>query len=454
MDPITVALITVGGVFVLILLGVHIGVALALRPRSGPSGRALWKLGLVVLVPGLAAAAALETWGRGIGPLARALATFTQVQAAGEGRRLWWSTALRMVVDHPLAGVGEGRFRVAYPPYQARVLASLPDPDRLAVAAATVESPHNDYLQIAAELGIPGLLLLGGALALLLRDGTAAARQAQGTERAWRAGCLGGLVGVLTAGMVGYPLHTASGLYMAVSMAALAVVTPAHRGTAPAAAPRWQWWLLVVVTALGFWQSARLLQTYAASLHLHRGSEALLRRDLPAAMDALERAHQVSPRDSQVRLALGRAYGLNGRPDLALSHLRAGLHGFDGAPLRTLLGNAHALLGQDQMAEEMFRVGVTWFPGGYAPLHTSYARFLAARDRPGEAARELSRALATDPNLAEAHYLLSYLRAGSGDQAGAAAALRRFLDLATPGDPRLGAVRTLLRSLEGHAVPH
>jgi len=106
------------------------------------------------------------------------------------------------------------------------------------------------------------------------------------------------------------------------------------------------------------------------------------------------------------------------------------------------------------MAEEMFRVGVTWFPGGYAPLHTSYARFLAARDRPGEAARELSRALATDPNLAEAHYLLSYLRAGSGDQAGAAAALRRFLDLATPGDPRLGAVRTLLRSLEGHAVPH
>jgi tetratricopeptide (TPR) repeat protein len=166
-----------------------------------------------------------------------------------------------------------------------------------------------------------------------------------------------------------------------------------------------------------------------------------------------ERAHEVSPRDSLVRMALGRAYLLGQRPDLALPHLQAGLSGFDGAPLRSLLGNAYALVGQDQLAEEMFRTGTRWFPGGYPPLYVSYGRFLAARGRDAEAARELGRALAIDPKLAEAHYLLGHLRAGSGDPAGAVMALRRFLEFAPPGDPREEPTKAFLRRLEGRGPP-
>lgn len=424
-----------------------VAVASALAARTKELRRRLLAMGCLAAIAIVLAAVAMERWTAGAGPWQKVIGSWAQITTERAGRRLWWNATLRMVADHPFVGVGTGQFRELYPAYQARVLASL-GPGTIAVPNASVESPHNDYLHVASDLGIPGLLLLAGALALLLWDGAAAVRQAKESERAWRAGCLGGLVAVLTAGLLGYPLHTASGLYMAASLAALAVA-PAPRRNAPGPAPRWQWWLLVAVTILGFWQAARLLRTYAASLHLHHGSEAILRKDFPAAIDALERAHEVSPRDSQVRAVLGRAYLLTGRPDLALPHLQAGLHGFDGAPLRTLLGNTHALLGQDQLAGEMFRVGVSWFPGGYPPLYTSYARFLAAHDRPGQAALELLRALTIDPNLAEAYYLLGHLRASGGDPAGAAVALRRFLDLTAPGDPRVEPARNLLRGLEG-----
>ncbi len=451
---------------------IGLGLALSLRPRSKGSTRHLLGLSLVLVAASLLATAAAQQrpgaiapWGRVIGTLrhvspweggqeraekaaSRDVSTAPLAAPPWEGRSLWWSATSRIVGDHPVWGIGAGQFRDEYPAYQGRTLLPRLATGWAAVAPAAVESPHNDYLQVAAELGIPGVLLLLGILGLLLWDGARAARRSDGPERGWRAGSLGGLGALLTAALLGYPLHTASGLYMVSSLAALAVSpTPGEAAPRPSP-PRWQWVLLAAVTALGFWQTGALLRVYAASLHLHRGSEALLRRDIPNAFDALERAHEVSPRDSQVRVALGRAYLASGRPDLALEHLQAGLHGFDSAPLRTLLGNAFLQVGQKDAAQEMFRVGVAWFPG-YAPLHLSYGRLLAARGDEAEASRELARAVALDPTLADPHYLLGKLRAAGGDAAGAAAALRRFLELARPGDPRGGGAEALLRGLGG-----
>jgi tetratricopeptide (TPR) repeat protein len=348
-----------------------------------------------------------------------------------------------MVMDHPLLGVGEGRFREAYPAYQGLALASLANPQAAAVDAVPVESPHSDYLHVAAELGIPGLLLLLGAFGLILAEAFRGIRRAEGSDRAWRAGSLGGLAALLVAGLFGYPLHTASGLFAAAALSALAVAK--NPGDQPAGPPgRWLWILLAGVTACGFWQASHLLKLYAASVHLHRGTEALIRRDLEAAIAAFERAREVSPRDSGVLASLGRAYLAAGRPDLALPELRAGLHGFDSAPLRTLLARAHLGVGQVEAAEETFHAGVSSFPG-YPPLHLAYGAFLAARGRDADASRELARAVERDPKLADAHYLLAMVRSHQGDAAGAGQAASRFLEFARPGDPRRDAAARLLR---------
>ena len=63
---------------------------------------------------------------------------------SGDVRLGYWQGALGMARDQPLAGVGLGTFGVHYPLYRP-------------LLAHPVQDTHNDYLQMLAELGVPGL---------------------------------------------------------------------------------------------------------------------------------------------------------------------------------------------------------------------------------------------------------------------------------------------------------
>lgn len=100
------------------------------------------------------------------------------------GLRLeFYSNALAIIRDHPLAGVGTGGFAQAY---AERVAGS---------GRFETRNPHNEYLLIAAQLGIPGLAAL---LALFIAHWVTAARLAtpaethlaRGLVLAMAAGCL------------------------------------------------------------------------------------------------------------------------------------------------------------------------------------------------------------------------------------------------------------------------
>lgn len=74
-------------------------------------------------------------------------------QSVSVGLRLgWYKDALTIIESHPLVGVGTGSFSYAY---------TQLGEDK---ALHSVAHPHNQYLLMAAELGIPGLL---GLLAVL-----------------------------------------------------------------------------------------------------------------------------------------------------------------------------------------------------------------------------------------------------------------------------------------------
>ncbi|TQM79101.1 O-antigen ligase-like membrane protein [Saccharothrix saharensis] len=70
-------------------------------------------------------------------------------------RELRWQAAARMVADHPALGVGPGGFREGYPAASRN-------------AEIDEQSPvaHNMYLEVAAELGVPGFALFVALLAL------------------------------------------------------------------------------------------------------------------------------------------------------------------------------------------------------------------------------------------------------------------------------------------------
>jgi tetratricopeptide (TPR) repeat protein len=71
-----------------------------------------------------------------------------------EYRIIVWRNCLEMAKDHPLLGIGAGNFKIFYPAYSHKAVVDLAyDTTRILGKA------HNDYIQTAVELGLPGMLL-------------------------------------------------------------------------------------------------------------------------------------------------------------------------------------------------------------------------------------------------------------------------------------------------------
>lgn len=128
---------------------------------------------LLTLVGLLVAAFVLTQFSHG--GLGARLPAFTQDVA----RLLIWESSWEMVRDHPWLGVGLGLFFLAYPPY------------RQPADSSGGFFAHNDYLQIWAETGLAGLILLVAVLASV----------AVLSVRAWRRPGLDGETRVELAGL-------------------------------------------------------------------------------------------------------------------------------------------------------------------------------------------------------------------------------------------------------------
>jgi len=81
----------------------------------------------------------------------------------GAGRLTEYRNTLKMIGDHPILGVGPGNWRIAYPNY-----ATPGDPNVERGYVPVRRFPQGEWIGIAAERGIPSLLILfafGGILA-------------------------------------------------------------------------------------------------------------------------------------------------------------------------------------------------------------------------------------------------------------------------------------------------
>jgi len=129
-------------------------------------------------------------------------------------RREIWGATIRLIEDHPLAGVGLGAFPYAYTRY---------DPS---AGAQRVEQSHNDYLQILADAG-----LIGGAIALLFIvllfvRGFLAVQTRDRRQRAVTLGALTGCFAIAVHSFVDFNLQVTANAQLFLALAALA--TPAR----------------------------------------------------------------------------------------------------------------------------------------------------------------------------------------------------------------------------------
>lgn len=113
-----------------------------------------------------------------------------------ETRLSIWPGALKLIGEHPLAGTGLGTFPVVYTRYQTSFLTKF------------VNHAHNDYLEIAGDLGIPAAVILFGSIVwVLIRCMRNVYDSASRFERNVALACVGSIVAILLHSLTDFNLY-------------------------------------------------------------------------------------------------------------------------------------------------------------------------------------------------------------------------------------------------------
>jgi O-antigen ligase len=146
-----------------VALGLLLLVGIAVTRRAHPHARRLVTAAVIVVV----LVAIGLVWLTPVG--ARVGARVREFAQEGDWYRLSaLDAAARMFLDHPVLGVGSGRYAALFPRYDANPFMRF-----------GYLSAHNLYAQLLAEQGLPGLLTFVALLAVVIGSALAARRHAE-----------------------------------------------------------------------------------------------------------------------------------------------------------------------------------------------------------------------------------------------------------------------------------
>jgi len=321
-----------------------------------------------------------------------------------------WRSAGAMFLDHPLTGVGPGAYGIALRSYRNPALAR----DHITAA-------HNLYLNIAAEMGVPGLLVAGWVILTLAWSWWQRWRgEEPGTYQWWRLLGLGAALAGLAAQSIVDTFVESAILLAAGFFAAQILVRPTREAEPENPRRRWVWPAALLVLSLGAvgtgwdaWGQAR----FARSLTLTRQGA------IEQALTAVEAARAHDSRMPLYTCHAAYLYGLNAAEgseqalQIALARYRECTAATDVPDVADQL-NASALLWQAGYRDEAR--SVTRALTAEMPLQTTAwlnNGLLAelAGDRQ-EAVQSYSRVLAQSPELAGSPFWTQGARAAWWDK--------------------------------------
>ena len=134
----------------------------------------------------------------GLGPVVEHFEQLSRNEplAGNEGRVALWRDASLLIREHPWTGVGLGCFEHAFTRVRSVQLTYVAD------------HAHNDYLEAAAELGIPCAAILFGAFFWIAGRALQASRVARSNlTRSLALGSLGGVTALLVHSLADFNLH-------------------------------------------------------------------------------------------------------------------------------------------------------------------------------------------------------------------------------------------------------
>ena len=153
------------------------------------------KIGLMILIVSLVAGAVIPN------PLKQRIVDAAAQDPYAFSRVDIWKSSIERIVDRPL-GMGLGMYK--YASFQYR----FPIESNIVRYGKRAESAHNEYLQMAVELGVGGLAIFLLGIGLWGREVTVALRsQLEPWERGLVTGLTGAVLGILAHGAVDSVFH-------------------------------------------------------------------------------------------------------------------------------------------------------------------------------------------------------------------------------------------------------
>jgi O-antigen ligase len=229
-------------------------------------------------------------------------------EGSGRGRLIQYRNTFAMVRDNPVLGVGPGNWAVEYPSYTTPA-----DPSYEAASAMPTNPwPSSDWVAMLAERGVPAVLLLLGAGALVATAAWLRSRSGRRAERLPELALAGTLVTTAVVGSFD---------------AVLLLPVPAFLvwtiiGTlAPATRPLGLRWPEARMRRVALTATAAVWLLLAGRSAAQLGAMRLY--SIGRGADARELAARIDPANYRIRLWLAGAWIARGRCDLGRPHAEA-----------------------------------------------------------------------------------------------------------------------------------
>ncbi|MGC4231559.1 MAG: O-antigen ligase family protein [Niabella sp.] len=304
------------------------------------------------------------------------------------GRFLIWKIGVKMFADKPVLGIGYGNFFTEYGNYQARYFLSGAATEQEALTAGMNYHAFNEFLKVAIEGGLLGLLLFVLMLLLIFRKGLLLIKA--GNSKAVIPLTL--LITIIVFGMASYPLQDISVSVIFFFCIAYVAALPATEGKKREL--KLYPGIKVALLLFAGFGALRCTQKVYALCTWHTAKEFLLSRE----GEALEQYLRIYP-----LLSNNGAFLFNYGAELAelKEHAqsnkilkRAAMYG-NSIELYTALADNYAALGGTKQAEECYIHVAYMVPKKFIPFNNLF-NFYKAAGQTGKAI-ELSGLLCNKP---------------------------------------------------------
>ncbi len=419
----------IGTIFALLLIAVLSAIAPQWRPRSVL--RALALSICFVAVFAFETINIIHAQPEGSSP--RTVAARLQATGANDEsahvRFLFWGAALEMWRTHPFIGVGANNFEVAFPEarkafaekHPASPLVNL-NADRLAQRA------HNEYVQIAAELGLIGFALFAAFCVALVWSAVRAIRYARSPLALGAIGSLA--VFALSSGASSVSFRWAgSGLmffFAAAIVSRFASFSAPHNAPEIRLAPALVRGLNVAALALA---SLMFIGMSAQAMNITLQGAAQDSADARVTERHYTAALFWNPFDPATHYNYGLWLYANDRAHEAVPHLRYAVErGFNSSVCYEYLAGAEISAGDRASAEKILAYAVNVYPRSVF-LRARHGATLAAINRTADAEKEYAAAETINPRMARGWQQLINFGVDA-----AAQAARKDTSSASPGE--------------------